>query len=129
MFKSGSINIISLDVVRLAGFYERLGFRETFRTPLDGIPAHVEVTLDQFTIGISSLEAAISDHGLNLKLDGRPVIITLSSDDTDGDYARLISEGATSLSPPHTFHANGYELRTAFAADPDGNPIQIHQNL
>jgi hypothetical protein len=77
MIERPSINIFSRDVARLAGFYERLGFRETFRTPMDGPPVHVEVTLDHFTIGISSVEAAISDHGLNPNLDGRPIGIVL----------------------------------------------------
>jgi uncharacterized glyoxalase superfamily protein PhnB len=128
-FQSPSINILTHDVVRLASFYERLGFRETFRTPLDGSPSHVEVTLENFTIGVSSVEAAMSDHGLNPNLNGRPVIITLKSDDPDRDYANLISDGATSLSPPFTFHANKYDLRTAYVADPDGNPISLFNQI
>jgi lactoylglutathione lyase len=83
------------------------------------------VTLDQVTIGISSVEAAVSDHGLTPDLGGRPIHIILWTDDTDRDYARLISEGAPSLSPPHTFHPNQYDLRTAWVADPDGNPINL----
>ena len=125
MFRNPSIHILSHDVIRLVGFYERLGFRETYRTPKEGAPVHVEVTLDQFTIGISSVEVAISDHGLNPDLDGHPIGILLWTDDTDQDYARLISEGATSLSPPHTFRANQKELQSAWVADPDGNPINL----
>ena len=127
MFQTPSIDIFSRDVVRLENFYERLGFRETYRTPRDGTPTHVEVTLDQFTIGISSVEAAVSHHGLNPNLNGRPITIILWSNDTDRDYTRLTAEGAPSLSPPHTFHPNQYDLRTAWVADPDGNPINIVQ--
>jgi catechol 2,3-dioxygenase-like lactoylglutathione lyase family enzyme len=125
MFQTPSINIFTRDVVRLADFYKRLGFRETYRTPMEGAPMHLEVMLDQFNIGVSSVEAATSDHGLNPNLGGRPVAIILWTDDTDRDYTRLISEGATSLSPPHTFRANQNELRTAWVADPDGNPINL----
>lgn len=125
MIETPSINIFSRDVVRLADFYTRLGFRETYRYPKDGTPSHLEVTLDQFTIGISSVEAAIKDHGLNPNLAGRPISIILWTDDVDRDYARLTSEGAPSLSPPHTFYPNQYELRTAWIADPDGNPINL----
>jgi hypothetical protein len=50
MFRSPGINIYSHDVMRLVAFYEGLGFRETFRTPKDGTPDHVEVVLDRFTI-------------------------------------------------------------------------------
>ncbi len=125
MFRDPSINILSYDVVRLATFYERLGFRQTFRTPKEGTPVHVEVTLDQFTIGISSVKAAIEDHGLHPNFGGRPVSIILWTDDTDRDYSRLIAEGAPSLSPPHDFLS---DLRAAWLADPDGNPINIVQH-
>ena len=124
MFRNPSINILSLDVIRLASFYERLGFHETFRTPAEGAPAHVEMTLDRFTVGISSVEAATADHGLKPNLGGRPVQIVLWTDDLDADYARLTAEGAPSLSPPHDYASN---LRLAWVADPDGNPIQLAQ--
>jgi len=129
VFQTPSISIFSRDVLRLAAFYERLGFRETYRTPKKGTPTHLEVTLDNFTIGISSVEVAISDHGLNPDLRGRPIAIILWTDDTDRDYARLVSEGTPSLSPPHTFRPNQYGLRTAWVADPDGNPINLVHRL
>jgi uncharacterized glyoxalase superfamily protein PhnB len=113
------------DVVRLVTFYERLGFRETFRTPKDGTPVHAEVTLDEFIVGIASVEVAIADHWLNPNLGGRPVEIVLWTDDTDRDYARLTADGAPSLSPPHDLLSN---LRVAWVADPDGNPIQLVQH-
>ena len=40
--------------MRLVEFYEELGFRETLRTSEEGIPIHVEVTLDSFTIEVPS---------------------------------------------------------------------------
>jgi predicted enzyme related to lactoylglutathione lyase len=119
-----SINILTRNVPRLLSFYSGLGFRETFRAPRDGIPTHVEVTLDTFTIGISSVEAAIADHGLHPNLDGRPIAILLWSDDLDGDYAKLTTAGARSLRPPQDFRSN---LRTAWVEDPDGNPINLVQ--
>jgi catechol 2,3-dioxygenase-like lactoylglutathione lyase family enzyme len=125
MFRTPAINIYSHDVLRLVAFYEGLGFRETFRTPQDGPPVHVEVVLDGFTIGIASVEAAIADHGLSPDLGGRPVEILLWTDDTDRDYARLIAEGAPSLSAPHDWLS---DLRLAWVADPDGNPIQLAQH-
>jgi catechol 2,3-dioxygenase-like lactoylglutathione lyase family enzyme len=125
MFRTPAINIYSHDVLRLVAFYEGLGFRETFRAPQDGPPVHVEVVLDGFTIGIASVEAAIGDHGLSPNLGGRPVEILLWTDDTDRDYARLIAEGAPSLSAPHDWLS---DLRLAWVADPDGNPIQLAQH-
>jgi uncharacterized glyoxalase superfamily protein PhnB len=124
MFQTPSINILTLDVDRLVKFYKGVGFEETFRTPKKGVPTHVEVSLDGFTMGISSVKAAVEDHGLSPKLGGRPIAITLWSDDTDGDYARLISGGARSLRPPQDFRS---ELRTAWVEDPDGNPVNLVQ--
>src|SRR5215211_7945740 len=65
---------------------------------------------------------AVADHGLNPDLSGRPVEIVLWTDDADRDHARLTAEGAPSLSAPHDFLA---DLRLAWVADPDGNPIQL----
>lgn len=36
MFSNPATNVYSRDVPRLVGFYEGLGFRETFRTPKEG---------------------------------------------------------------------------------------------
>jgi hypothetical protein len=124
VFSRPAINIYSHDVMRLVSFYEGLGFRESFRTPKDGTPVHVEVVLDGFTIGIAAVEAATADHGLSPNLAGRPVEIVLWTDDADRDYARLTAEGAPSLSTPHDFLS---DLRLAWVADPDGNPIQLAQ--
>jgi uncharacterized glyoxalase superfamily protein PhnB len=123
-FRSPGINIYSHDVVRLVRFYETLGFRERFRTPGEGAPVHIEVALDGFTIGIASDEASIADHGLQPNLSGRPIEIVLWTDDADRDYQRLTAVGAPSLSPPHDFLS---DLRLAWVADPDGNPIQLAQ--
>jgi catechol 2,3-dioxygenase-like lactoylglutathione lyase family enzyme len=124
VFTRPAINIYSHDVMRLVRFYDGLGFRETFRTPTEGTPVHVEVTMDGFTIGIAAVDAAIADHGLNPDLGGRPVEIVLWTDDADRDYARLTADGAPSLSAPHDFLSH---LRLAWVADPDGNPIQLAQ--
>ena len=125
-FRDPSINLYSRDVMRLVAFYERLGFRETFRTPKAGPPDHVEITLGRFTIGVASVTAAIADHGLKPDLNGRAIEIVLGSDDTDADYAALTAGGARSLSPPHDFLGH---LRVAWVADPDGNPLQLVQRV
>ena len=124
-FRDPAINIYSHGVSRLAEFYASLGFRETFRTPAEGIPVHVELTLDGFTVGIESVDAAVADHGLSPNLGGRPVEIVLWTDDTDAAHQRLTTDGAPSLSPPHDFLEG--RLRAAWVADPDGNPIQLVQ--
>lgn len=124
-FRNPMINIYSHDLARLASFYERLGFRETFRTPKEGAPVHVEVTLDDFSIGIASVDAAAADHGLSPELGGQPIEIVLWTDDVDREHSRLTAHRAPSLSPPHDFLSGA--LRAAWVADPDGNPIQLVQ--
>lgn len=93
------------------------------RRPREGQSPFSERFL-RFTIGIASVEAARADHGLNPDLGGRPVEIVLWTDDADGDYARLTAAGAPSLSAPHDWLS---DLRLAWVADPDGNPIQLAQ--
>jgi hypothetical protein len=49
--------LFSAYLARAADFYEGLGFTETFRTPADGAPIHVDLQLDGTTIGIASAES------------------------------------------------------------------------
>jgi predicted enzyme related to lactoylglutathione lyase len=123
-FDTPSIGLFTRDVGRLVRFYMGLGFRETYRNTEVGPPDHVEVKLDGLTIGISSVEAAVSTHGLNPNLGGRPVYILLWTHDADVAYSRMTAGGAVSLRPPQDFLSN---LRTAWVSDPDGNPINIAQ--
>lgn len=124
-FRSPMINLYSRDLSRAAAFYAKLGFAETFRTPETGEPVHIELTLDGFTLGIATLQAAREHHGLRPEGEGRWAEIVLWTDDTDAAVKALVAGGAPLLSPAHDF-LDG-ELRAAWVADPDGNPIQIVQ--
>ena len=127
MFSTPQVNIYSEDVVRSVDFYRSLGFEETFRTPREGTPIHVELELDGFTVGIAAVTSAVADHGLDLDLSkpGRGMEILLWTDDTDAAYARLMAAGARALSEPHDW-LDG-TLRLAWVADPDNNPIELAQ--
>lgn len=124
MFRTPQINLYTKDIDTALAFYTGLGFVETFRTPTDGIPVHVELVLDGFTLGIATVTAAMADHGLQPELNGRAIEIVLWTDDTDAAFARLTAEGARALSAPHDFLDH---LRLAWVADPDDNPIQLCQ--
>jgi DNA-binding transcriptional ArsR family regulator/catechol 2,3-dioxygenase-like lactoylglutathione lyase family enzyme len=124
-FRSPMINLYSKDLRRAVAFYERLGFVETFRTPAQGDPAHIELTLGTFVLGIATIEAARGIHGLRPEGDGRWIEIALWTDDTDAAVRALSANGAPVLSPAHDF-LDG-RLRSAWIADPDGNPIQLVQ--
>jgi predicted enzyme related to lactoylglutathione lyase len=123
-FKRPQINLYASDLPRTAAFYAALGFTETFRTPAEGPPAHIELTLDGFRLGIATLDAA-RDHGLAPNLDGHAVELVLWTDDTDAALAHATALGAPTLAAPHDFL--GGTLRAAWIADPEGNPIQLVQ--
>lgn len=125
-FRTPQINIYTRDIERSLGFYRGLGFEESFRTPRDGAPDHVELTLDGFTLGIAREAATIKDHGLDLDISrpGRGIEVAIWTDDTDRAYEQLVAAGAPSMSAPHDWLTN---LRVAWVADPDGNPVQIVQ--
>lgn len=123
-FSSPMINLYSRDLARAVSFYADLGFVETFRTPTSGPPAHVELQLGGFTLGIASVEAA-REHGLRPNGEGRWIEIVLWTEDTDAAVKALTGKGAPLLSAAHDFL--GGRLRSAWIADPDGNPIQLVQ--
>jgi predicted enzyme related to lactoylglutathione lyase len=124
-FKSPLINLYSRDLPRAMAFYSELGFVETFRTPASGEPTHIQLTLDSFTLGIATVEAAEAHHGLRPAGEGRWIEIVLWTDDTDTAVTALVAKGAPLLSPAHDFLEG--RLRAAWIADPDGNPIQLVQ--
>jgi hypothetical protein len=106
-------------------FYPGLGFGERFRYAPRGEPVHVEMVLDGFTMGIADVEAARADHGLSPAPEGQAIELVLWCDDTDREFARLVAAGAEALSEPHDWLD---DLRVAWIADPDRNPIQLVQH-
>ncbi|HEX4808888.1 MAG TPA: VOC family protein [Bryobacteraceae bacterium] len=121
------INLYSRDLSRAAVFYSELGFVETFRTPESGEPVHIELSLDGFTLGIATIEAAKEHHSLRPGGEGRWIEIVLWTDDTDAALNASVAKGAPLLTPAHDFLEG--KLRAAWIADPDGNPIQLVQRL
>ncbi|WP_435587808.1 VOC family protein [Micromonospora aurantiaca (nom. illeg.)] len=125
-FRSPQLVLFSDDLTRAAAFYNRLGFRETFRVPTDGEPIHVDLVLDGYKIGIASVASTREDHGLDPVAEGQRVAVILWTDDTTAAYEGLVTDGAPALAPPHVWLGR---LLIAWTADPDGNPIQIVQSL
>ena len=126
MFSAPQVNIYSQDVLRAIAFYRAIGFEETFRTPRDGDPIHVELVLDGFKLGIASADSAAADHGLELDLaaPGRGIEIAVWTDDADEAFTRLVAAGARPLSEPHDWLDS---LRVAWVADLDDNPVELVQ--
>jgi catechol 2,3-dioxygenase-like lactoylglutathione lyase family enzyme len=126
MFRTPQVILFSENLPRAIAFYTRLGFAETFRVPLDGEPIHVDLSLDGYKIGIASVSSTRDDHGLDPVPKGQRAAVILWTDDTAAAFADITAEGATALVSPHEWLGR---LLIAWIADPDGNPIQIVQNL
>src|ERR1700753_2736345 len=102
-FSQPMINLYSRDLGRAVEFYRGLGFAETFRTPETGEPAHVELVLDGFTLGIATIQAARDHHGLNPSGEGRWIEVVLWTDSVDEALEALARNGAPIVTPPHDF--------------------------
>ncbi|WP_420805993.1 VOC family protein [Neobacillus bataviensis] len=103
-----------------------LGYTETFRVPYDGEPIHIDLVLDDYRIGIATVSSTRDDHGLDPVSHGQRVAVILRTDDTAAAFETVTSNGAKALVLPHEWLGR---LLIAWVADPDGNPIQIVQNL
>ncbi|MBS4214085.1 VOC family protein [Neobacillus rhizophilus] len=120
-FNSPQINLYVDNLEKSKGFYQNLGFAQTFVAEIDGKPVHYELILDGFKLGIASKESAKEIHGLNPG-QNMGCEIAVWTEDTDSAIQYLIENGATMLSHPHNFLN---DLRSGWVQDPDGNPIQI----
>ena len=124
LFRDPQVNYYVEDVERSVRFYVDLfNFEETFRTPTEGMPEHVELRLGGLILGLASNESARNTHGLTTGGGNPRAEVCLWTDDVDAAHATLVAQGVPSLSEPHDF-LNGH-LRAAWLADPDGNPVEI----
>ena len=78
-FSTPQVNIYSEDIERALDFYRGLGFEETFRTPREGTPVHVEFIRDGFKLGIAAVTSVVATHRLDIELEraGRGIEIVL----------------------------------------------------
>lgn len=117
------VNLYTRDIEAGLRFYrDLLGFEETFRTPLDGVPAHVELRLGGFTLGLGTVEAARDVHGVAASPGCPAMVLVVWTDDVDRAHARLVATGVPVVAAPHDT-ANGN--RNALLRDPDGNLVEL----
>jgi uncharacterized glyoxalase superfamily protein PhnB len=64
----------------------------------------------------------MADHGLELDPGPPSGELVVETDDTDAAYEALVEKGTVSLIAPHDFRQSH---RTAWVADPEGNPIHL----
>jgi lactoylglutathione lyase len=104
-------------------FYrDLLGFEETFRTPTEGTPEHVELNLNGFGLGLGTVEAARRVHGVDASPGSPAMVVVVWTDDIERAFEQLTTAGAPVVQPPHD---TGSRNRNALLRDPDGNLVEI----
>ncbi len=123
MFADGLVNLYTRDIEAAMHFYgDLLGLTESFRTPTEGLPEHVEFRAGGFTLGLGTVEAARRVHGIEAE-PGRPAMtLVLWTDDVERAYASVTAAGVPGLQPPHD---TGNDNRNALVRDPDGTLVEI----
>ncbi|HLY14009.1 MAG TPA: VOC family protein [Candidatus Limnocylindrales bacterium] len=123
MFHDPLVNLYTNDIEGALRFYrDLLGFEETFRTPTEGTPEHVELVLGGFGLGLGSVAAAQRVHGVEAAPGSPAMALVVWTDDTDAAFARLVTAGTPVVQPPHD---TGSRNRNALLRDPDGNLVEI----
>jgi lactoylglutathione lyase len=123
MFTSAFVNLYTNDIEAGIRFYrDFLGFVETFRTPKDGVPEHVELELNGFGLGLGTVEAARRVHAVDASPGSPAMVVVLWCDDVDRAFELLSAAGAPVLQAPHD---TGSRNRNALLRDPDGNLVEI----
>ncbi|WP_426245512.1 VOC family protein [Nocardioides sp. LHG3406-4] len=121
-FTAGQINLFADEVQPSVDFYtQACGFTETFRTPEDGPPDHVEMTLGGLKLGVARRAAGAAMHGLDLVAGPAQCDVTLWCADADAAYAGLVGWGATPVREPHDFGSN----RAGWLRDPAGHLVSV----
>jgi len=120
---SGLVNVFSHDIEKALGFYQGvLGLSESFRTPKEGVPEHVEMTAGGFVLAISSTEAAERVHGVRVETGRVAMSLVFWVDDVDATFDAVTAAGVTALTAPHD---TGNGNRNALVRDPDGTLVEF----
>jgi lactoylglutathione lyase len=123
MFVSAFVNLYTNDIESGLRFYrDLLGFEETFRTPRQGTPEHVELKLNGFGLGLGTVQAARRVHGVDASPGSPAMVLVVWTDNVDTAFEQLRSAGAGVVQPPHD---TGNNNRNALLRDPDGNLVEI----
>lgn len=123
MFADGLVNLYTGDIEAALRFYkDLLGLKESFRTPTEGTPEHVEFRVGGFTLGLGTVEAARRVHGVEAEPGAPAMALVLWTDDVDTAFADLVRGGVPGVRPPHD---SGNNNRNALIRDPDGNLVEL----
>lgn len=123
VFLDGLVNLYTNDIEAGVRFYrDLLGFEETFRTPREGVPSHVEFRLSGFTVGLGTVEAAKAVHGVDATPGSPAMSLVVWTDDVDQACAELAAAGVPVIQEPHD---TGNNNRNVLVRDPDGNLVEL----
>lgn len=123
VFATGFVNLYTANIEASLDFYRGLlGFKETFRTPKEGIPEHVEFALNGFALGLGTVEAAKRVHGVDAAPGSPAMVVVVWTDNVDAAFEHLRSAGVPVVQMPHD---TGNDNRNALLRDPDGNLVEI----
>jgi catechol 2,3-dioxygenase-like lactoylglutathione lyase family enzyme len=115
------VNLFTDEIEQTVEFYRRLGFAESFRTPTDGSPTHVEVRAAGLTIGVAS-ERIGNELGLEVAAGTGSAEVLLWVDDVEDACATALAAGGTPVSAPDE---DGGRLRHAWVRDPSGHLLEL----
>src|SRR5277367_6836841 len=102
MFASALVNLYTADIDAGLRFYrDLLGFEETFRTPTEGTPDHVELVLNGFALGLGTVAAAKKVHGVDASPGSPAMVLVVWTDDVDAAFERLTNAGVPVVQAPH----------------------------
>lgn len=111
------------DIQMALDFYQGvLGLPESFRTPMEGVPEHVEMTAGDFVLAVSAAEAAERVHGVNVETGRAAMSLVFWVDDVDATFDAATAAGASAVTTPHDAGNNN---RNAVVRDPDGTLVEF----
>jgi uncharacterized glyoxalase superfamily protein PhnB len=120
---SGLVNVFTHDIDAALSFYQGvLRLPETFRTPREGTPEHVEMTAGGFVLALSTAEAAQRVHGLDAEVGRHAMSLVFWVDDVDEAFDAVTAGGAPTVTAPHD---TGNDNRNAVVRDPDGTLVEL----
>lgn len=123
MITSGLVNVFTQDIQAALAFYQGvLQLPETFRTPREGTPEHVEMSAGGFILALSTVEAARRVHGLDPEVGRTAMSLVFWVDDVYAAFDVATAAGAPAVTAPHD---TGNDNRNAVVRDPDGTLVEL----
>jgi len=99
--KGALVNLYTRDIQAGLRFYrDLLGFTETLRTPNEGIPEHIELRSNGFTVGLGTVEAARRVRGVEAAPGSPAMVLVVWTDSVDAAYGHLVAAGACCSASP-----------------------------